>query len=155
MKILVIGAGPIGTVYGAQLGAAGHAVSVLAHGARTDEVASEGLRVRDVLADLATDSPVAVVDQADHDTFDLVIVALPRDELQSAAAQLAELSGRPLVLFFGNNPDGRAGLPAEVPAPVALGFPGVGGAIRAGVAEIRAHRSATNGARRNSRPAAG
>ena len=29
MRILVVGAGVIGTVYGAQLGAAGHAVSVL------------------------------------------------------------------------------------------------------------------------------
>jgi ketopantoate reductase PanE/ApbA-like protein len=80
----------------AQLGAAGHAVSVLAHDARTNEVASEGLRVRDVLADVAMHSPVAVVDQADNDTFDLVFVALRRDDLKSAAAQLAKLSGRPL-----------------------------------------------------------
>lgn len=44
MKILVVGAGVIGTVYGAQLGAAGHTVSVLTHGARTDEVGRDGLR---------------------------------------------------------------------------------------------------------------
>lgn len=31
MKILVVGAGVIGTVYGAHLAAAGHTVSVLAH----------------------------------------------------------------------------------------------------------------------------
>lgn len=82
-----------------------------------------------------TDSPAAVLDRPDAETFDLVLVALRRDHLPSAADQLARLSGRPLVLFFGNNPDGRAGLPADVPGAVFLGFPGVGGTIKAGVAE--------------------
>lgn len=63
MKILVVGAGVIGTVYGAQLGAAGHTVSVLAHGARTDEVARDGLRAREVVAGATTDSPAAVLGQ--------------------------------------------------------------------------------------------
>ena len=39
MKMLIVGAGVIGTVYGAHLVAAGHKVSVLSHGPRTDEVA--------------------------------------------------------------------------------------------------------------------
>ena len=135
MKILIVGTGLIGTVYGSQLGAAGDDVSVLAHGARTDEIAHEGLRARDVLADAVVVSPVAVVDQADEDIFDLVLVALRRETLQSATAQLAKLSACPLVLFFGNIPGGRAGLPADVPGPVALGFPGVGGVVKAGLAE--------------------
>lgn len=40
MKVLVVGAGVIGTVYGAHLAAARNTVSVLSHGARTDEVAA-------------------------------------------------------------------------------------------------------------------
>jgi 2-dehydropantoate 2-reductase len=135
MKILVVGAGVIGTVYGAQLGAAGHAVSVLAHGARTDEVARQGLRARDVVANAATDSPVAVLNQSDGETFDLVLVALRRDHFLSAAAQLAPLSGSPAVLFFRNNPDGRAGLPADLPGPTFLGFPGCRRHNEAGVAD--------------------
>ena len=134
MKILVVGAGVIGTVYGAQLGAAGHTVSVLAHGARTDEVAREGLQAHDVVGEAATDSPVAVLNRSDGETFDLVLVALRRDHFRSAVGQLAQLSGSPLVLFFGNNPDGRAALPADLPGPVFLGFPGVGGTMKAGVA---------------------
>ena len=47
MRVLVIGAGVIGTVYGAQLAAAGHPVSVLRHGPRTDEIARLGLVARD------------------------------------------------------------------------------------------------------------
>ena len=41
MKVLIVGAGVIGTVYGAHLAAAGNKVSVLSHGRRTDEVARE------------------------------------------------------------------------------------------------------------------
>jgi 2-dehydropantoate 2-reductase len=104
MRALIIGAGVIGTVYGAHLGAAGHAVSVLAHGVRTAQVGRDGLRARDVLADVLTDSPVAVVDRVDAGTFDLVLVALRRDHLPLVSVQLAMLSERSLVLFFGNNP---------------------------------------------------
>ena len=39
MNVLVVGAGVIGTVYGAQLGAAGHTVHVLNHPPRTDGIA--------------------------------------------------------------------------------------------------------------------
>jgi hypothetical protein len=49
MKILIVGAGVIGTVYGAHLAAAGNHISVLSHGRRTDEVAAGGLSARDVL----------------------------------------------------------------------------------------------------------
>jgi 2-dehydropantoate 2-reductase len=49
MKMLIVGAGVIGTVYGAHLAAAGNQVSVLSHGRRTDEVTAGGLRARDVL----------------------------------------------------------------------------------------------------------
>ena len=40
MRVLIAGAGVIGTEYGAHLGAAGHAVSVLSHPPRTDEIAA-------------------------------------------------------------------------------------------------------------------
>ena len=43
MNILVVGAGVIGTVYGAHLGAANHRISVLAHGERTAAIAVRGL----------------------------------------------------------------------------------------------------------------
>ena len=48
MKVLIVGAGVVGTVYGAHLAAAGSTVEVFSHGPRTDEVAAGGLRARDV-----------------------------------------------------------------------------------------------------------
>jgi Ketopantoate reductase PanE/ApbA len=49
MTVLIVGSGVIGPVYGSHLAAVGHAVSVLRHPPRTDQVAATGLRARDVL----------------------------------------------------------------------------------------------------------
>lgn len=50
MRILIVGAGVIGTVYGAHLAAAGHAVSVLSHPPRTTRLATGGLLAVDALS---------------------------------------------------------------------------------------------------------
>jgi len=39
------------------------------------------------------------------------------------------------LCFFGNNPGGRSAIPANIPGEIRLGFRGVGGVIRDGVAE--------------------
>jgi 2-dehydropantoate 2-reductase len=134
MKLLIIGAGVVGTVYGAQAGAAGHVVSVLGHGSRTQEIRRGGLVARDVLNDATVHSPASVVDVATG-SFDLVLVALRRDDLDLVGAALKQLSGRPLVLLFGNNPSGRRVGAGDIRGPVRLGFPGVGGVMQAGVAQ--------------------
>jgi 2-dehydropantoate 2-reductase len=134
MNVLIVGAGVIGTVYGAQLGTAGHGISVLAHGDRTEAIAARGLHARDVTSGVETHAPATVVPSAGEPDVDVVLVALRRDQLQSAAGALAEVTPDALVLFMGNNPAGRSGLHSGSGAQVALGFPGVGGTISAGVA---------------------
>ena len=134
MKMLVVGAGVIGTVYGAHMAAAGSKVSVLSHGPRTSYVAAEGLSTRDVLGEARVDAEADVVPDASGD-YDVVLVAVRRDQLASACAGLAVLAGKPAVVFFGNNPAGRAAIPGDVPGEVYLGFPGVGGVMTRGVAD--------------------
>lgn len=135
MRVLIVGAGVIGTVYGANLGAAGHAVSVLSHPPRINEVAAGGLAARDVLTGNWTEAVVNVVPAAAVGHYDLVLVAVRSDQLASACAGLTTLAGEPAVLLFGNNPRGRWAIPATIPGRVSLGFPGVGGVLRDGVAE--------------------
>ena len=96
MKFLIVGAGVIGTVYGAHVAAAGHQVSVLSHGPRTGEVAARGMCARDVLGGERTDAEPDVVPDAAGD-YDVVLVAVRRDQLASACAGLAVLAGRPAV----------------------------------------------------------
>jgi 2-dehydropantoate 2-reductase len=134
MKMLIVGAGVIGTVYGAHLAAAGNQVSVLSHGRRTDEVAAGGLCACDVLGGGRVRAAAEVVPDADGD-YDVVLVAVRRDQLASACAGLAVLAGKPAVVFFGNNPAGRLAIPGDVHGDVYLGFPGVGGVMAEGTAE--------------------
>ena len=67
--------------------------------------------------------------------YDVVLVAVRRDQLASACAGLAVLAGKPAVVFFGNNPAGRAAIPGDVPGDAYLGFPGVGGVMTGGTAD--------------------
>jgi 2-dehydropantoate 2-reductase len=135
MRILIAGAGVIGTVYGAHLGAAGHAVSVLSHPPRTGDIGVRGLTARDVLTGNRVETGTVVVPDAAAGRYDLVLAAVRADQLASACAELTGLQGAPAVLLFGNNPGGRAAIPATVPGAVHLGFPGIGGVLREGTAD--------------------
>jgi 2-dehydropantoate 2-reductase len=129
VKVLVVGAGVIGTVYGAQLGAAGHSVAVLEHGSRSDELAHSGLVAHDVTEATSVTTPVVVVSCAGGGPYDLVLVTVRAEQIASVFDTLRDLADQPAVLFFGNNPGGRATLPPDLPGRVHLGFPGVGGSL--------------------------
>jgi ketopantoate reductase len=135
MDTLIIGTGVIGTVYGAHLGATGHRVSVLSHPPSTDHIAADGLAARDVTDGSRTQAPATVVDDPADGRYDLVLVAVRNEQLGAACARLTALRGSPAVVFFGNNPAGRLAIPAGVAGQVRLGFPGIGGVIRDGVAD--------------------
>ena len=121
MNVLVVGAGVIGTVYGAQLGAAGDTVHVLNHPPRTDGIAARGLAARDVLSGIGTGATAGVVDHAGTEQYDLVLVTVRFGQIAQAAGQLTALGGTPTVLFFGNYLPGRdtrvrgRGSPARFP----------------------------------------
>ena len=66
--------------------------------------------------------------------YDIVLVAVRRDQLASACAGLTGLAGEPAILFLGNNPGGRAAVAGGLPGDVYLGFPGVGGVLTGGTA---------------------
>jgi len=80
------------------------------------------------------DAEADVVPDAGGD-YDVVLVAVRRDQLTSACAGLAALAGKPAVVFFGNNPAGLAAIPDDLPGDAYLGFPGVGGVMTAGTAD--------------------
>lgn len=144
MEVLVVGAGVIGTVYGAVLADAGHRVSVLRHGPRTDEIAQRGLVAVDLTANLGQQAQseqtmaaaVAVVDDASAETYDLVLVAVWATHADSAEPAVRALRGHPVVAYLGNTID-----PAAEPAADLGGtkratyrvFPGIGGALEGGV----------------------
>jgi 2-polyprenyl-6-methoxyphenol hydroxylase-like FAD-dependent oxidoreductase len=82
MRVLLVGAGVIGTVYGSHLAADGHQVSVLGHGPRTGEVARDGLAATDLDTGARTAAPVCVLDHAGAASCDLVPTAGRRRHIE-------------------------------------------------------------------------
>ena len=135
MNVLVVGAGVIGTVYGAQLATSGHTVAVLEHGARTAEIAQRGLVAHDLAGPSVEECSVSVVPDASGALYDLVLVCVWAGQIQAATAALRASTVAPAVLVFGNNTSGRSALDVDGGGTAHLGFPGIGGSIRDGVAE--------------------
>ena len=129
MKILVYGAGVIGSLYAGKLQAGGHRVTVLARGARLSEIRHYGLVLQDIIGGGRIVTQVETAERiAADDRYDIALVTVRRDQLASAVPKL-KASSIPNLLFMLNNPTGAESL-AEVLGRdrVLLGFPGAGGA---------------------------
>ncbi len=129
MRILVVGAGVIGSVYGAKLFTAGHDVVLLARGGRLADLRrSGGVVLLDAQTGQQKVVPVPVVAAPQRsDRFDLVVVPVRRDQLAETLPLLIGLSGGPDVLFFGNAA-GRVGeLATALGGRALFGFPAAGG----------------------------
>jgi 2-dehydropantoate 2-reductase len=129
MKILVYGAGVIGTLYGGRLARAGHRVTVVARGRRLVEIRQHGLVLEDIVHRRRWRVRVEAAERFDPENDqDLALITVRRDQLTSVLPELATNSRIPILLFMLNNPTGSASL-AEALGPdrVLLGFPGAGG----------------------------
>lgn len=128
-QILVIGAGVIGSVYAGHLARAGHHVTLLARGRRLVDLERSGLWLRrQSRPELAPQ--VTITGEVPAGRFDLVVVAVRRDQAVATVEQAALVSTA-AVMLFGN----YAGMVAALAAAagpdrtIVVGFPGVGGRI--------------------------
>jgi 2-dehydropantoate 2-reductase len=126
MKVLVVGAGVIGSVYAGQLAEAGHEVMLLARGSRINELRRDGLRLRRS-GRAGSTPPVTITGELPTAPPDLTILAVRREQAMSAAEQVGR-AGAGTVMLFGNYAGSTAELGAACGAQrVVAGFPGVGG----------------------------
>lgn len=135
MDVLLIGSGVIGSIYAGQISLAGHRLWVLAYGDREQELTKQGIRLRNVDTGVTETAKASLAQTADERDYDLVIVAVQATQLASTFPELRTLRGAPHIVFFGNNPEGHAAIPSDIPGSVELAFPGVGGGIKDGVVE--------------------
>ncbi|MBU1081490.1 MAG: hypothetical protein KKB59_13485 [Spirochaetes bacterium] len=132
MRICVFGAGVIGSLYAGRLAAAGHELTVVARGDRLASIEREGI----VLEDEPSGERLAVRVEAapgldPERSWDVVIVALRKDQLSSALPELAANRVTPRFVSMINSADGSRSLAAAVgEARLSLGFPGAGGSRR-------------------------
>ena len=99
MKVLVVGAGCIGSVFGALLAEAGHEVSVVARGARQVELQRNGLRVRRRRSREVRCHDLRVLDSIVDDTeAELILVAVQQHQLEGLLPALARHPAATVVL---------------------------------------------------------
>jgi ketopantoate reductase len=129
MKILVYGAGPLGSVFAARLHEGGHQVALLARGQRLADLREHGVVLHDVQTDQWSETRVLVVEAlAPDDTYDLILVVMRKNNALDILPTLAANRPTPHVLFLMNNAAGpQALIDALGRRRVLIGFPNIGG----------------------------
>ena len=129
MRILVYGAGPIGSLFSVLLHDSGHEVALLARGERLLDLREHGVVLEEGYSGKRSVTRLAVVDRLDpDDDFDLVLVTLRKNHAVEILSVLAANRKVPTILFLMNNVRGPAELVRALGAErVMLGFPTTGG----------------------------
>ena len=134
MKILIYGAGVIGSIYAAKLHYAGIDITMLARGKRYENLKQNGVIINDVLTGKRISTKIPLTQNLNpSDFYDLIIVTVRLDQLDSVKTKLIENKSCPAIMFMLNNPDKLQQLAEEFPAKqIILGFPGAGGTYSIG-----------------------
>jgi 2-dehydropantoate 2-reductase len=128
VRILVLGAGVIGSVYAAKLLQAGHEVVLLARGRRLADLRREGLVLQDAESGDRTELPVRCVsDVGAAERFDLVLVPVRAEQLLGTLPHLTAMNDGSDVLIFGNPAAHRGAILAALGPRALFGFPAAGG----------------------------
>jgi ketopantoate reductase len=128
-KILVYGAGPLGSLFAARLKQGGNDVSILARGQRLTELRQYGVELVDVQTDEKTVTTVNVVEELDpEDAYDLVLVIMRKNHALQILPLLAANRHTPNILFLMNSAAGPGALVEALGQQrVLIGFPNSAG----------------------------
>ncbi len=128
-KILVYGAGPLGSLFAVRLHQGGNDVSILARGQRLDDLREHGIVLVDVQTGEQTVTRVNVIDElVSDDSYDLVLVIMRKNHALQVLPVLAANRYTPNVLFLCNNAAGPdAFIEALGKERVLIGFPNSAG----------------------------
>lgn len=146
MKILIYGAGVIGSITAAKLMDAGYNTTLLARGKRLEQLQQNGLVTHNVISKETSTRKIELTEQLKvEDRYDLIIVTVRLDQLQDAIESLKKNKGSKSLLFMLNIPKGVDQIAIELPdRHIMLGFPGLGGTYRNGAIdyiELKQQRS--------------
>lgn len=135
MRIIILGAGVQGTLFGVRLARAGHDVTFIARGMRSEELRRLGAVIEGAL-DLRTDTlQLPVAERLEPDIrADLCLVAVRREQITSVLPTLSAATSITRIVFMVNHANGSEELfKALGRKRVVLAFPGAAGSIEAGV----------------------
>jgi len=129
MKILVFGAGPLGSLYAARLIEAGHEVSLLARGQRLADLKEHGIIIENSVTGEQEQTPVNTVEALlPDDDYELVMVVMRKNQALQILPTLAANTVVPTFLFMMNDMAGPGlKLKAIGSSRLMRGFPLPGG----------------------------
>jgi len=130
MKILVYGAGVLGSLLAVQLHEAGHDVELLARGERLAALRRHGVQVADGNSPVVRAIPVPVVEWP-GDGYDLIAVLVRTHQVDAVLESVADVRGDVLLLL------NWAGGAVDTSGRVLLGFPAQGGTMDGDVVRRR------------------
>lgn len=128
MRVLVFGAGVLGSLYAARLRAAHPETTMLARGHRFQFLCENGIVLINGYTEERTVHEISVIDRIDPEqSWDLVIVFVRKNQLPDAIGELKRANAG-AYLFMGNNVKGPDMLSEALGADnILMGFPGAGG----------------------------
>lgn len=125
MKVLVYGAGPLGSLFAARLHEGGNEVALLARGQRLADLREHGIVLIDTQTGVKTVAQPRIVEQlVPEDVYDLVLVIMRKNRALEILPILAANQHTPNVLFLMNNAAGPGELVKALGKErVMMGFP--------------------------------
>ena len=133
MKILVYGAGVIGSIFAAKLSRSGNDVTVLARGKRLEEIRNQGIVLCGPISAKKEIARTKVIDHlSPEERFDYIFVVMQRTQVDSVLESLARNCSHN-VIFVVNTAAGYEEWTRAVGAErVMIGFPSAGGERQSG-----------------------
>lgn len=128
MRILVFGAGPLGSLLAARLHQGGQDVTLLARGQRLADLKKYGICLKSWTTQEEESIPVRLIDKLEpDDCYDLILVVMRKNSANKILPVLAENSS-PRIAFLMNNAAGPEMLTDLLGRErVLVGFPGAAG----------------------------
>lgn len=128
MKILIYGAGVIGSIFAGKLTKAGYDVTVLARGKRYEELTENGLILRKSgTAKMEITHPAIINTLEENDIYDYVMVVMQKTQVADVLPVL-KVNRSKNIVFVVNNPLGYSEwMKAIGKNRVMIGFPAAGG----------------------------
>jgi 2-dehydropantoate 2-reductase len=136
MKILVYGAGVIGSIFAAKLALSGQDVTVLARNQRLDEIKKNGILLRNPMTMKIESSPVKTIDNlSENEIFDFIMVVMQKNQVGAILDKLAKNKSKNIV-FVVNTASGYSEWQKAIGEDrLMIGFPSAGGERNAGIVD--------------------
>lgn len=133
-RILIYGAGVIGSIFAGKLAKYGNDITILARGNRYDEIVLKGLVLRNALSNKTETVQVRYIKElSEDDIYDYIIIVVQNSQIDSILPILKKNKSNNFV-FVVNNPLGYSKyIEAVGKEKVMIGFPSAGGERKDGV----------------------